>query len=176
MARAKQASKRKTRAKQVPKWKGGSSALPVLGAAGISLAMAGGASAIPLAANVPSQDTGPRFTLGEEEISDVSLATFYVFDKENESQLEQGLILAKGGCGCGGGCKCGGGGGCKCGGGVSACKCGGGCGCGRGCRCGRGCGCGCGGLFIGGCIACGGGCGSCWVWSPFSGRWIWRCW
>jgi hypothetical protein len=108
MARTKQASKRKR----------GNTALPVLGAAGISLAMAGGASATPLAANVPSQDTGPRVTLGEEEISDVSLATFYVFDKENESELDQDLILlAKGGgCGGGGGCKCGGGGGCKCGG------------------------------------------------------------
>jgi hypothetical protein len=47
----------------------------------------------PSAANVPSQDTGPRVTLGEEEISDVSLATFYVFDKENESELDQDLIL-----------------------------------------------------------------------------------
>ncbi|MGA8694523.1 MAG: hypothetical protein WB689_11910 [Xanthobacteraceae bacterium] len=48
------------------------------------------------AANTPSQDTGPRMVLGEEEISDVSLATFYVFDKENESELSQNLILAKG--------------------------------------------------------------------------------
>ena len=96
MARTKQASKRKRR----------NTALPVLGAAGISLAMAGGASATPPAANVPSQDTGPRITLGEEEISDVSLATFYVFDKENENEFELGedLILAKnGGCGGGGG-------------------------------------------------------------------------
>ena len=114
MAKAKQVSKRKRR----------NTALPVLGAAGISLAMAGGASATPPAANVPSEDTGPRITLGEEEIADVSLATFYVFDKENENEFElgEGLILAKnGGCGkgggCGGGCKCGGGGGgggCKC--------------------------------------------------------------
>ena len=162
MARTKQASKRKR----------GNTSLPVLGAAGISLAMAGGASATPPAANVPSQDTGPRITLGEEEISDVSLATFYVFDKENESQLDQDLIiLAKsGGCG-GGGCKGGGGGGCKCGG-ASGCKCGGGCG--KGCGCGRGCGCG-GGVWVGGCLGCGGGCGSCWQWSPFYGRWIWRC-
>jgi hypothetical protein len=160
MARTKQASKRKR----------GNTSLPVLGAAGISLAMAGGASATPPAANVPSQDTGPRITLGEEEISDVSLATFYVFDKENESQLDQDLIiLAKSGGG--GGCKGGGGGGCKCGG-ASGCKCGGGCG--KGCGCGRGCGCG-GGVWIGGCLGCGGGCGSCWQWSPFYGRWIWRC-
>jgi hypothetical protein len=155
MARTKQASKRKR----------ANTSLPVLGAAGISLAMAGGASATPPAANVPSQDTGPRITLGEEEISDVSLATFYVFDKENESQLDQDLIiLAKsGGCGGGGGCKCGGASGCKCGGG-----------CGKGCGCGRGCGCG-GGVWIGGCLGCGGGCGSCWQWSPFYGRWNWRC-
>jgi hypothetical protein len=175
MARTKQASKRKR----------GKTALPVLGAAGISLAMAGGASATPPAADLPSQDTGPRITLGEEEISDVSLATFYVFDKENESELDQDLILAKGGgCGCkcgggGGGCKCGGGGGgCKCGGGGGGCKCGGagvGCKCGGGCGgCGRGCGCG-GGVWIGGCLGCGGGCGSCWQWSPYYGRWIWVC-
>src|SRR5512142_1286 len=111
MAKAKQVSKRKRR----------NTALPVFGAAGISLAMAGGASATPPAANVPSEDTGLRITLGEEEISDVSLATFYVFDKENESLLGKGLTLAKGGCG-------GGGGGCKCGGGGGGCKCGGGAG------------------------------------------------
>ena len=89
MARAKQVSKRKRR---------GAVALPVLGAAGVSLAMAGGASATAPTANVPSQDTAPRpvITLGEEEISDVSLATFYVFDRENAgtSQLGQGLQLA----------------------------------------------------------------------------------
>ena len=75
MARPKQASKRKRRR----------TTLPVFGAAGVSLAMAGGASATAPTANVPSQDTAPRpvITLGEEEISDVSLATFYVFDKEN---------------------------------------------------------------------------------------------
>jgi hypothetical protein len=178
MARTKQASKWKTGAKQAPKRKSGNTALPVLGAAGISLAMAGGASATPPAAHLPSQDAGSRITLGEEEISDVSLATFYVFDKENESELDQDLILAKAG-GCGGGCKGGGGGGgCKCGGGGGGCKCGGagvGCKCGGGCGgCGRGCGCG-GGVWIGGCLGCGGGCGTCWQWSPFYGRWIWRC-
>ena len=56
-------------------------------AAGMSLAMGGGAVAAAPTTNVPSEDTAPRpvITLGEEEISDVSLATFYVFDKENES-------------------------------------------------------------------------------------------
>ena len=52
--------------------------------------------------------------LGEEEIADVSLATFHVFDRETEIQLRQGEKLAadlQGGCGitrgCGpGGCVC----------------------------------------------------------------------
>ena len=55
--------------------------------------------------------------LGEEEISDVSLATFYVFDKENAGSLKPGVQLARGGCGGGCGHGCGGGGGCRgCGG------------------------------------------------------------
>src|SRR5262249_54407713 len=77
---------------------------------------------------------------------DVSLGTFYVFDKENESQLGQGIRLAArgggrcGGCGGGGRCaaaRCGGGGRCA----VARCatarcavaRCAGGCGCGGGC-------------------------------------------
>ena len=75
-------------------------------AAGMSLAMGGGAVAAAPTTNVPSEDTAPRpvITLGEEEISDVSLATLYIFDKENESQLDQGIrVAAKGGGGCGGG-------------------------------------------------------------------------
>ena len=41
--------------------------------------------------------------LGEEEITDVSLATFYVFDKESAGSLKPGVQLARGGCGGGGG-------------------------------------------------------------------------
>ncbi len=166
MAKAKQVSKRKGKRRNT--------ALPVLGAAGISLAMAGGTSASPPAGNVPSEDIGPQITLGEEEISDVSLATFYVFDKENESQLGKDLILARGGCGghgCGG-CRGCGGGGRGCGHGCGGCR---GCG-GHGCR---GCGGGCigwgGGLWLGGCLGCAGGCGSCWRWSPYYGRWVYLC-
>ena len=85
MAQAKKAAKRKRR----------KIALPVMGAAGVSLALAGGASAI-------SRDTAsPReITLGEEEIADVSLATFYVFDKEADGILQDNVILAAacGGC------------------------------------------------------------------------------
>ena len=77
MARTKQVSKRKRRR----------IGLPALGAAGVSLVMVGGAAANAPTANVPSlQDTSlrPAITLDEEEIADVSLGTFYVFDKENE--------------------------------------------------------------------------------------------
>ena len=163
MVRAKQASKPKRRR----------IALPALGAAGMSLTMAGGASATAPTANVSSQDTGPRpaITLGEEEISDVSLATFYVFDKENESQFGQGVQLAaRGGChgcaarGCGG-CAARACGGCA----ARGCR---GCavrGC-RGCAVVRGCG-GCGGCGCGGCGW--GGWGSCWVWTPLG--WVPAC-
>jgi hypothetical protein len=93
MARTKQPSKRKR----------GRRGVPALGAAGVSLVMAGGASANAPTANVPSmQDTPlrPVVALDEEEIADVSLATFYIFDKENVSHLGQGIRLAaKGGCG-----------------------------------------------------------------------------
>ena len=57
-------------------------AAPVLGAAaGLSLSLASGASAAP-AADISSPRSGPaqEIILAEEEISDVSLATFYVFD------------------------------------------------------------------------------------------------
>ena len=110
MAQAKQASKRKRV----------NTSLPVLGAAGVSLAVAGGASATAPTATV--QDTGSRtvITLSEEEIADVNLATFYVFDKEDARIPQAGVQLAWRGCR---GCR--------------AC---------RACRVGRacgGCGCGC---------------------------------
>jgi hypothetical protein len=129
MARAKQPTKRNRRSK----------AIPVLGIAGVSFAMAGGASAATggAAADVPAQNatTQHQLFLGEEELSDVSLSTFYVFDKENAATAKAGDKLAWG-------CRCGG------------CRCG-------GCRCGwRGCG-GCGGC--GGCAWCWsrGGCRAC---------------
>src|SRR5215831_10496156 len=170
-----------------------SKALPALSFAGVSLSMASGAcaSTSEASANTPptSQSQNQEIFLGEEEIFDVSLSTFYVFDKENggASPLAQHLKLARGGCGgCGHGCGCGHGGlrgcggggfhgGCRCGGFHAGCRCGGfhaGCRCGgfhAGCRCGgrffRGCGgCGCGGC--GGC-----GCGICWTWP-----WVGYCW
>ena len=116
MSRAKEASKRKRRGK----------AVPVLGAAGV-LSLAGGAAYAATtapAADLPSQGVNPHQTvLGEEEIADVSLSKFYVFDKENAGKSELGEKMAWRGCG---GCR-----GCR------------GCGCGwRGCGgCGYGWGC-----------------------------------
>ena len=146
MSHAKDASKRKRLRK----------AVPTVGIAGMSLAMVGGASAAtaPPTANLPSQyiPLSHEITLGEEEISDVSLGTFYVFDKEDAaSELGKDIQLARGGRGGGGGRGgCGGRGGAR-----------GGCG-GRGGGCGRGCGgrgCGGRGCGVGGCGCWGGGCG-----------------
>ena len=99
--------------KQTPKRKRRRKTVPVLGAAGLSLSLASGASAVP-AANLPAPTVDPsdEIFLAEEEISDVSLATFYVFDKENTGPFRAGLQLVRGGCGGGcGGCRgCGGGG------------------------------------------------------------------
>jgi hypothetical protein len=175
MAQVKRGSKRKRR----------KSAL-VLGAAGFSFAMGGGASATAPTTDTPSQDNARRIVLREEEISDVSLATFYVFDKENTPTFRHGLRLAAGGCGGhgGGGCGCGGhGGGCAghggCAGGCAAhvgCAAHGGCRCaGHGCRGCRG-GCGCAGVFIGGaCLGCAADYGTCWQWDPYLGQWISVC-
>jgi hypothetical protein len=158
-----------SQAKRMPMRKRRGTAMPVLGAAGL-LALASGASAeAPADTSMPNMGMSRQVFLGEEEITDVSLATFYVFDKENASSLKPGVQLARGGCG-GGGCGCGhgcGGGGCRgCGG------FGGGCfrGCGGGCRIGFGFG-GCGGCGCGGCglgwwglygVGCGVGCCISW--------------
>jgi hypothetical protein len=96
------------------KRKGRKKGVQVLGVVGMSLSLASGASA---ATGVPAVDTpsrpiapGHEITLNEEEIADVSLATFYVFDKENAGTRQLGERFARGGCmGCGGcGCGCGG--------------------------------------------------------------------
>ena len=101
MARAKQAAGRKPRSKTAP----------VLRAAGLSLSLASGAAA---AATPPAADyTAPgagvhqEITLAEEEIFDVRLATFHVFDKENTGTIPRRARFAAGG-GCGCGCTCGG--------------------------------------------------------------------
>jgi hypothetical protein len=167
MSQAKRVSTRKRRGKS----------MPVLGAAGL-LALASGASAeAPANTSMPNTGMSRQVFLGEEEITDVSLATFYVFDKENAGSLKAGVQLARGGCG--GGCGCGhgcGGGGCRgfgaCGGGCFH-GCAGGCrvgfgGCGGGCRVGIGGGCACAGCGLGwwgiygiGCAAVGCAVGGC---------------
>jgi hypothetical protein len=74
MLHAKQASERKRHSK----------AVTVLGAAGL-FSLAGGAStqAAGPGANIPARHIDPyhELTLSEEEVSDVSLATFYVFER-----------------------------------------------------------------------------------------------
>src|SRR6476659_7687785 len=100
----------------LPRWGQGVAgfSVPSLGAAGLSLSLASGAPASTGGppTGIPTQNTGvsQEITFGEEEISDVSLATFYVFDKENPRTFSPGVRLA--GHGGGGGCGCGGGGGC----------------------------------------------------------------
>jgi hypothetical protein len=88
-----------------------SKALPALGFAGMSLSMASGAcaSTSEASANTSPPSQKHEIVFGEEELSDVSLATFYVFDKENAGPppLFQKLRLAIGGgagCGCSFGC------------------------------------------------------------------------
>src|ERR1700756_5968726 len=132
MSRVKQASTQKRTTK--------AAAVKVLGAAGLSFSLANSASAstMPTFAIPHSDNTSPnqRFVLSEEEMADVSLATFYVFDREN---IGGSVQLARGGCvgcrgcgGCGGFRGCGGGVGFWCRGGGGRPGCGGGCVGGRG--------------------------------------------
>jgi hypothetical protein len=76
-----------------------SKAIPALGAAGLSLTLASEAS---LAATAPAPDTMTRkagvsheIILREEEIFDVTLASFYVFDKERTGAFRPGGRLMK---------------------------------------------------------------------------------
>ena len=130
MPREKQTSKRKRVTK---------AAMPALGAAGLTFGLVGGASAstTPTADAPQKLNLGPTqaVTLDEEEIADVSLATFHLFDKENNGSAIQQMAW---------GCRCGG---CGC----RAC---------RACRCG-GCGCRCAGCAVGGCCASWGFCRFC---------------
>ncbi len=84
MSRTKQASKRKTQAKVVT----------VLGVAGaLSLASGASGAAVSLPGDTLTRNTA--ITLDEEEIFDVSLSTFYVFDHENAGVRRPGLQLAQ---------------------------------------------------------------------------------
>ena len=96
MPRVKQSSRQKRATK--------AAAVMALGAAGLGLSLVGSSSASTMpTADVPQSDnTSPnqRLVLGEEEMADVSLATFHLFDREN---LGSGVQLARGCGGCGGG-------------------------------------------------------------------------
>jgi hypothetical protein len=95
MPRVKQASKQKRTTK--------AAAVTVLGATGLGFSLLGSASAstMPAADIAQPDNTSPnqRFVLSEEEMADVSLATFHLFDKEN---VGSGVQLAYRGCG---GCR-----------------------------------------------------------------------
>jgi hypothetical protein len=135
-----------SRVKQAPKHAHTKkAAVTALGAAGLGLSLTGSASAytVPTADILPStMSPNQRFVLGEEEMADVSLATFHLFDRESylldkeSSDVKLAYVVVRRGCG---GCR-----GCR------ACR-----GCGVGWR---GCG-GCGGC--GGCCARWGRCRWC---------------
>ena len=122
-------------AKRASRGKRPSKVVSALGIAGVSLAASTGGSpaempsaslAAPTAGSVAIWRNTASFqvpSLDEEEISDVSLATFHLFDEEDLGNSGSGMQLAAfrgGGCGCGHGC-----GGCRGGGGFRGC--GGGC-------------------------------------------------
>src|SRR5262249_24931347 len=71
--------------------------VPALGAAGLTLSLSSGGSSAPTA-DVPPLNTAAnrKIILVEEEIVDVSLATFHVFDKESGPPLGRGVRLAAG--------------------------------------------------------------------------------
>jgi hypothetical protein len=92
MPRVKQASKQKSTTK--------AAAVTVLGATGLGFSLLGSTSASTMpAADIAQSDNTPpnqRFVLSEEEMADVSLATFHLLDKES---VGSGVQLARaGGC------------------------------------------------------------------------------
>ena len=93
MPRVKQASKQKRTTK--------AAAVGVLGATGLGFSLLGSASASTMpAADIAQSDNIPpnqRFVLSEEEMADVSLATFHLLDKKSVGSGVQ-LARACGGC------------------------------------------------------------------------------
>jgi hypothetical protein len=94
-----------SREKLGSKRKPGCKVVPVLGAAGLSLSLASGVSAATggPAADMLTRNNGVshEITLREQEVSDVSLVTFYIFDKERPDNFSRGVRFAVG---AGGGC------------------------------------------------------------------------
>ena len=98
MSQTKETARRKRRSKT----------LPLLGAAGLSLSLATNASAA--TGGINPDAVSQQVKLYEEEIADVSLATFHVFDRERVgiNRPRARLAMGVGGCGCAGcGCACG---------------------------------------------------------------------
>ena len=91
MSRVKQASKRKRTTKVAAVEK-------VLGVAGLSFSLVNSAAASTMPTfGIPQSDNpspNQRFVLSEEEMADVSLATFHLFDRENVGSGTQGTQLA----------------------------------------------------------------------------------
>jgi hypothetical protein len=81
-------------AKRALKGKRPSKAISMLGIVGVSLAASSGGSV----ADAQSRNTVPiqRISLSDEEITDVSLATFHVYDHENLGTPRSGIRLARG--------------------------------------------------------------------------------
>jgi hypothetical protein len=91
------------RKKRASRRKGRKEAVSVLGAVGVSFSLASGASD---ASKMPTLDNvRPQITLTEEEISDVSLGTFFVFDKERTPRGEQYARYTPRACRPGWGCR-----------------------------------------------------------------------
>lgn len=100
MSRVMKSAKRKTRNK----------AKPVLGVAGMALSLLTGASA---ALAHPSLEESPgtrarAVALIEEEISDVTLATFHPVDREGQARVPRRRLAMGAACGCAGCAGCGG--------------------------------------------------------------------
>jgi len=103
MSQKKQAANRRRRKRGVP----------ALGAAaGLSLSLASGVSAATggtTGMSAQNTQAGHAVSIYEEEISDVSLATFYVFEREGDQKSPPKVKLVfAGGCGCVGCAGCGG--------------------------------------------------------------------
>ena len=92
MPRVKQAAKRARTTK--------ATAVTALGAAGLGLSLTGSASASTIpTADIPKSDNispNQRFVLSEEEMADVSLATFHLFDKEDAGSGVQLAVVVRG--------------------------------------------------------------------------------
>ncbi len=86
--------------KETPQRKRRRKAVPVLGAAGLSLSLASGASPAMVSAH-PLTPVSQKMTLHEEQISDVRLAAFHVFDKETVGTQRLRVRVAAGACGIG---------------------------------------------------------------------------